>query len=241
MQTKHGSRLKISIIISIIVIPLILVFEHMIFNGRQYYFISTVMICLSFIPFLISFEGKSPKIRELVMIAVLISIAVASRSAFFMLPQFKPVLAIVVISAMALGGEVGFLIGMMTSFVSNFFFGQGPWTVWQMFALGMVGLIAGILFKYIPKNKLNASIYGSLSVFLIHGVIMNFSSMIMSTGDISLDTYLLFLSSGFPFDIIYAISTIFYMFILYKPMMEKIQRVCNKYGLINGGNYEKKS
>ena len=212
MQKKFSLRLKISLVTSIVLIPLVILFGHLVFDDRKYYFISTGILLLTFVPFLLIFEGKSPKIRELVLIAVLVSIAVASRSAFFMVPQFKPVLAIVIISAIALGGEVGFLIGSMTAFVSNFFFGQGPWTVWQMFAFGLIGLLSGIFFKY--------------------GGILNFSSMIMATGEISFARYVTFLATGFPFDIIHTGSTILFLYVLYKPMITKIERVKTKYGLI---------
>ena len=64
-----------------------------------------------------------------------------------MLPQFKPVLALTIIAGVAFGGEVGFLVGAMTMLTSNMIFGQGPWTPWQMFAMGIIGFLAGVLFK----------------------------------------------------------------------------------------------
>jgi hypothetical protein len=92
----------------------------------------------------------------MVIIAVLCGIAVAGRAAFFMLPQFKPVVAIVIIAGASLGAESGFIVGALSGFVSNFIFGQGPWTPWQMFAFGMIGFIAGLLFC-----KLAAAIGGT--------------------------------------------------------------------------------
>ena len=75
------------------------------------------------------------------------------------MPQFKPVVALVIIAGVCFGGETGFLVGAVTGFVSNFFFGQGPWTPWQMFALGIVGFIGGILFKkgFLRKDVLYIS------------------------------------------------------------------------------------
>lgn len=61
------------------------------------------------------------------------------------LPNFKPCSAIIIITAVAFGPEAGFLTGALTAFVSNFIFGQGPWTPWQMFTWGLVGFLAGIL------------------------------------------------------------------------------------------------
>jgi energy-coupling factor transport system ATP-binding protein len=64
--------------------------------------------------------------RKLIIISVLCAIGVAGRAAFFMLPQFKTVAAMVIISGVAFGGETGFLVGAVTMLASNFMFGQGP-------------------------------------------------------------------------------------------------------------------
>ncbi|MBQ9108630.1 MAG: ECF transporter S component, partial [Oscillospiraceae bacterium] len=99
------------------------------------------------LPFFLVFEGRKPKPRELVVIAVLCAIGVAGRGAFFMLPQFKPVLALTIIAGVAFGGEAGFLVGAVTMLVSNMIFSQGPWTPWQMFSMGAIGFLSGVLFR----------------------------------------------------------------------------------------------
>ena len=73
-----------------------------------------------------------------------------------MLPQFKPCVAIIIITGIMLGKQAGFLCGALTAFVSDFFFGQGPWTPWQMFAFGIIGFISAIVFqkrKYLATTK----------------------------------------------------------------------------------------
>mgnify|MGYP003476077197 CR=1 FL=1 len=57
--------------------------------------------------------------------------------------QFKPVLALTIISGVALGGETGFLVGAVTVLASNVLFSQGPWAPFQMFAMGISGILAG--------------------------------------------------------------------------------------------------
>lgn len=81
------------------------------------------------------------------LIAVLCALGVAGRAAFFMLPQFKPVMALTIISGVALGGETGFLVGAVTMLVSNILFSQGAWTPFQMFCMGIIGFLAGVLFR----------------------------------------------------------------------------------------------
>ena len=82
------------------------------------------------LPFFMVFEDRRPQAREVVIIAAMAGLGVAGRVAFFMVPQFKPAAAVVIISGVCLGGEAGFLTGALVGFVSNFFFGQGPWTPW---------------------------------------------------------------------------------------------------------------
>ena len=119
--------------------------------------------------------------REIVMISSLIAIAVLGRTAFFMTPQFKPMGAIIIISAVVLGSRIGFLIGTMSAFISNFFFGQGPWTIWQMIGFGMVGLVAGLLFKNdkIINNKILFSFLSGSIIFFIYGGIINLGSILI--------------------------------------------------------------
>ncbi len=186
------------------------------------------------IPFAMVFEHRKPQARELIVIAVLASIAVAGRAAFFMLPQFKPVVAIVIIAGVSLGAEAGFLVGATAGFVSNFFFGQGPWTPWQMFCFGIIGFMAGILFQkgLLKKNKLSLCLFGGLSTFVIYGGIINIGSLLMFTPQFSWKALQATYISGFWFDIVHAIATIVFLFLITGPMIEKLDRIKTKYGLI---------
>ncbi|MCL2665845.1 MAG: ATP-binding cassette domain-containing protein, partial [Defluviitaleaceae bacterium] len=138
-QSKLPKRTITAAAMIFLAIPATIYIGINFFNDRQFYFISMLIVLQTMLPFVLVFEGRKPRARELVIIAVLCAIGVAGRAAFFMLPQFKPVTAVVIIAGVAFGGEVGFLVGAMTAFVSNMFFGQGPWTPWQMFAFGIIG------------------------------------------------------------------------------------------------------
>lgn len=80
------------------------------------------------------------------MIAVLCALNIAGRAALFMLPEFKPVVALTILVGVSFGAESGFLVGAMTMLCSNMLFGQGPWTPWQMFAMGLIGFLGGVCF-----------------------------------------------------------------------------------------------
>ncbi|MBQ9922480.1 MAG: ATP-binding cassette domain-containing protein, partial [Clostridia bacterium] len=123
---KLTKRTLLSMVLILIFIPLTIYMGISLFGDRKYYFISLLIILETMIPFLSMFESRKPKARELIIISVLCAVAVAGRAAFLMLPQFKPVVAIVIIAGICFGAETGFLVGGVTGFVSNFFFGQGP-------------------------------------------------------------------------------------------------------------------
>lgn len=227
-------RTIVSSLLILVVIPLTILFGVFFLDDRKYYFISLLIITYTMIPFAMVFEKRAPQARELIVIAVLAAIAVAGRVAFFMLPQFKPVVAIVIIAGVSLGAEAGFFVGVLTGFVSNFFFGQGPWTPWQMFCFGIIGFLAGILFKkgLLKKNKLSLCIFGGLATFFIYGGIINIGSLLIFTAEFSWKALLATYISGFWFDIVHAIATVFFLYFISEPMIEKLDRIKMKYGLI---------
>ena len=193
-----------------------------------------MIIFETMLPFCMVFEKRKPQAREIVVISVLCGIAVAGRAAFFSLPFFKPVVAIVIISGVCFGGETGFLVGAISGFVSNFFYGQGPWTPWQMFAFGIIGFISGILFTkgFLKKTKASLCIFGFFSVVLIYGGITNSSHIIQSQVKPTFDMFAASIISGLGFDLLHASATVFFLWFISEPMIEKIERIKIKYGLI---------
>ncbi len=204
-------------------------------GDRKYYFISLLILVETMLPFALIFESRKPQARELVVISVLCAIAVAGRAAFFMLPQFKPVVALVVITGVCFGGETGFLVGAVTGFVSNFFLGQGPWTPWQMFALGMIGCLAGVLFYrgFLPKTRGVLCVFGGFCALFIYGGILNPASVLMWQAKPNAAMILSAYLAGFPFDLVHAAATVFFLWFLAEPMLEKLTRIQIKYGLVD--------
>lgn len=233
-KRKISKRTKIATLLILFLIPITIFIGIYYFGDKKYYFISLLIILETMIPFAFAFENRKPKARELVIISSLCAIGVAGRTAFFMLPQFKPVAAIVIISGVAFGGETGFLVGAITAFVSNFFFGQGPWTPWQMFSFGIIGFLAGIMFQkgILRKTKTDMCVFGFLVTFIIYGGIMNPASVIMWQSNININMVLSSYIMGIPFDFIHAVSTVFFLFFAAEPMLEKLERIKIKYGLI---------
>lgn len=233
-ERKLDKRTVAATVIALIVIPLTIYFGVSFLADRKYYFISLLIILETLIPFCAVFESRKPQAREIVVISVLCAIGVAGRTAFFMLPQFKPVVAVVIISGVCFGGETGFLVGAVTAFVSNFFFGQGQWTPWQMFAFGIIGFIAGVLFKkgFLKRTKISLCVFGFFVTLIVYGGIMNPSSVIMSQSNPNLQMIVAAFATGFPLDLVHAASSAFFLWFIAEPMIDKLERIKVKYGLI---------
>ncbi len=231
---KISKRTMTATIMILLAIPITIFIGVTYLQDQKFLFISLLVMFECMLPFFLIFEGRKPQTRELVIIAVLCAIAVAGRAAFFMLPQFKPVIAIVIISGVAFGGESGFFVGAMTMLVSNILFQQGPWTPWQMFAAGIIGFIAGILFKkgLLSRHRITLCVFGFISTVVIYGLIMNFSSAVMARATINIATILSFVVTGFPMDIVHGLATFVFLYFCAEPMLEKLDRIKTKYGLI---------
>ena len=226
-------RTILALVLVLLCIPLTILAGVYLLDDRRFYFISTLIIFQTLLPFMLIFEGRRPQAREVVVIAVLVGIAVAGRSAFFMLPQFKPVLALVIIGGVAFGGEAGFLIGAMTMFVSNMFFGQGPWTPWQMFAAGVIGLLAGVLFHkgWLRRSPVPLAVFGGLVTVLIYGGIMSPASVFIWQSNPTAEMLRASLLYGLPFNLLHGGATVFFLLLVSRPMLEKLDRIKQKYGI----------
>ena len=216
---------------------LILLVGKMLWDNKYYYLMSWMVVSLAFVPFAKRWDqGMLRKRRELVVIAVMSAIAVGARSLFYMLPQVKPMAAIVIITGAALGANAGFATGTVSVLVSNFVFGQGPWTPWQMVAFGILGYLAGVFFAKIKienrKGLFWLSLYGGVSVFGLYGFIMDTASVIMSTQQIHWKLLLASYMTGIVFNFIHGLGTGVFLWILAIPMLKKIYRINRKYGIV---------
>lgn len=225
----HYKYLKYMIIL--LVIPALMFISVRVMNNQNYYFISTLILVALMVPFGLEYMNQEPDTKKLVLTASLAAIAAIGRIAFYMIPQFKPVLAIVILAGVLVGAYEGFMVGALTGFVTNFYFGQGPWTVWQMFAFGLAGFIAGVLFHKIKFNRLILCIYGLISAFLIYGLIMNLETVIMYPGPVTSKRVLAVYAAGLPFDCIHGLATYVFLFFIYHPFVEKINRIKMKYNI----------
>ena len=251
-----GKKPKISSILPplllLVVMPFTIYVGYALLHQRKYYFISLMLILEAVIAFFLSFEGRRPHMRDIMTIAVMSAITALSRAMFYMVPAVKPMAALTIISGVGLGSVSGFVVGALSMLVSDIFFGQGPWTPWQMFTMGLLGFLGGAVFRkyakgmmsgkavrmgnegrekkrrHIKKGILMISIFGALSVLLIYGGIMNPASILMYQENVTPDMLLASYAPGFPIDCIHAVATFIFLWLLTEPMLEKLNRVKKK-------------
>ena len=232
-KRKLQKRTVAATLLILLLIPLTLFVGVYYFDGRKYYFISLLILLECTLPFFLIFEGRKPQARELVLIAVLVALNVAGRAVFFMLPEFKPVVTMTILAGVAFGGETGFLVGAMTMLVSNMFFGQGAWTPWQMFAMGIIGWLAGVLYRkgVLRRSRISLCIFGVIASTVVYGGIMNPASALMWAHTINWNILKSYYLTGVPIDLVRAIGTFFFLWLGAEPMLEKLDRIKVKYGL----------
>ncbi len=135
---------------------------------------------------------------------------------------------------MVFGSEAGFLIGATAALLSNLFFGQGPWTPWQMFGWGMMGYTAGLLrHTILLSKKLGRAIFGFIWGFLF-GWLMNMTLVLGYMSEISWSAILIVNAASFYFDLAHALSNVIFLTVFGAMWMRILQRYQIKYGLGNG-------
>lgn len=222
----------INYVVLLILVPVAIWLGVSMFDDRKYVFISFVIAILTLIPFIITFERKESSIRYMVIIAVMTALSVVGRFLFAAVPGFKPVTAIVILTAVYFGAEAGFLVGALTALISNLYFGQGPWTPFQMFAWGMIGFLVGLpwIRNQLRKNKILLIIVG-LFAGVFFSLLMDVWTVLSVDGVFNLKRYITVVGLSVPFMVTYAVSNVIFLLLTIKPVGEKLERIKKKYGI----------
>ena len=214
------------IAIPFVLIPAVAILGVTLFDAKKHILISLLVAVLSVFLFIAGFEKKQTGSRRMVIVAVMTALSVVGR----FIPFFKPITAITVITGTYLGMEAGFLVGSLSALISNFYFGQGPWTAFQMLAWGLVGLFAGIFGKALRRHKSLLVLYGVLSG-VTYSLVMDVWSVMWYNGTFSSDLFVTSVIAAIPFTVIYSISNLVFLLLMAKPFGEKLERIKVKYGV----------
>ncbi len=220
----------ISYILMIVCVPAVIFAGVKFFSDKQYAWISLCICVIACVPFFLAFEKGKSGTGKMIIVAVMVAISVIGRFIFAPIPGFKPVTAVVIITALYFGSEAGFMTGALTALISNFYFGQGPWTPFQMFVWGLIGLLAGLLAKYLKDKLISLSIFGLVSGALF-SLLMDIWTVLWMDGTFNLKRYIAAIVSSLPFMAVYAVSNVIFLLLLGKPVGRKLERIKHKYGI----------
>ena len=207
-------------------IPALVALSAFVFEGQRYLIISLGIAVLALLLFMTGFERKNIGSRRMVITAIMTALAVFGR----FIPLFKPITAICVMTAVYLGAEAGFFCGSLSVLISNFFFGQGPWTPFQMLGFGLIGLFAGYLSRALLKNRVLLLLYGVLAG-VGYSFVMDIWTVLWYSGAFDWKLYTAAIVSAAPFTALYAVSNVIFLLILQKPVGNKLDRIKIKYGV----------
>ena len=217
-------------IAALVIVPVVLLICS--FYDIEYTAIFTlVVVILAIVPFFVRFEMRKFKPREFMHIVVLSAIAVVGRIVCAPISNIQPVTAIIIVCGLCYGKQSGFLTGALAALVSNMFFGQGPWTPWQMYSWGLIGYLAGAFgcTKMFNKN-IPVYIFGFIAA-MFYGFIMDSWHVIAYLDPTDPASALLGYASGFVFNIMHAVSTVVFLIVILLPWRRKLERIKLKFGI----------
>lgn len=223
---NRNLRNFLKVAVPFVAVPLLAVVGSISMFEKSHIIISVAAVIFSLLLFSAGFEKKATGSRRMVIVAIMVALCIVGR----FIPFFKPVTAITTITAIYLGSEAGFLTGTLAAFLSNFYFGQGPWTPFQMLAWGLVGLIAGYLSEPLKKHRLLLMIYGLISG-IFYSFIMDIWTVLWYDNGFNYELFISAILSALPFTIIYAVSNLAFLWLMAKPFGEKLERIRIKYGI----------
>jgi hypothetical protein len=154
------------------------------------------------------YERSRPPSQVVALVAALAALAIVGRIAFAAFPNVKPTTDVVIFAGYALGGAPGFAVGALAALVSNFWFGQGPWTPWQMAGWGLCGVLgAGLALGTRNAGRLTlAATCGFAGI--AYGALLNFSLMATYGGELSLQRFGVLEARAIPFDVAHAAGNV---------------------------------
>jgi energy-coupling factor transport system substrate-specific component len=171
---------------------------------------------------------KSPLYLSLT--AVLTALSIVGRAVFAPVSGFKPCTAVIITAGATLGADAGFLCGALTALISNVWFGQGVWTVFQMISWGLIGFAAGIFSSVLKKRRTVLLIFGAASGF-VYSAVMDLFSVVWQDGGVNPVRFAAYAASSLPFACVYAVSNVIFLLILFKKLDFSISRIKRKYGM----------
>ena len=186
---------------------------------------SLIVLGLALVAGFAWYERSHPTARVLALVATLAALAALGRIAFAPLPNVKPTTDIVLLTGYALGGAPGFAVGAVAALASNVFFGQGPWTPWQMCAWGGVGVAGALLARAFGRELGRAGLAVACALAGAgYGVVMNLHLWVTYSGDHSLAKLGAYFATSLPFDIAHIVGNVAFCLVFGPALVRALTR-----------------
>ena len=226
---------KYLILVSIAIVVM-LVASIALFKSNSYLLLSILIIGCIMVPFFARFEIRQVTGREVVILAMMAAIAAVGRVPFASLPSVQPTSFVIIMAGLVFGAESGFIVGAVAAIVSNIFLGQGPWTPWQMFAWGAMGMTAGLLRNNWWMKKIwGLCLFGFVWGYLF-GWFMNMWIIVSNFASFSWEYFIGIYFSSIYFDLAHGLSNVFFIAIFAVSWIKILNRFKRKYGLLDGSS-----
>ena len=213
--------MKLNFLAYMALIFFLLLFSH---DKQLGFFIFTSIVLLITLLYHLVNNKYTPD--KIILIAILTAMATAGRIIFAFIPSVQLASFIIIISGIVFGPSIAFITGILTAIMSNFFQGQGIWTIWQMFSFGIIGLFAGLLTQILKENKIWRTIFGLLAGIIL-GWIMNLMTLIQ-INNFSFASILTIYSMSLFFDMLHGLTNAILLFTVGDVCINKFEQLKSK-------------
>lgn len=226
------ARSRTYLLVMSLIMLLLLVGSIVFFHYRSYLLLSLLLLGCVMLPFFARFEVRDMSGREVVILAMLAAIAAVGRVPFAGLPSVQPTSFVIMLAGLVFGVESGFIVGAVAAVASNVFLGQGPWTPWQMYAWGMLGMTAGWLRNsWWMQPVWGKCLFGFVWGYLF-GWFMNMWIIVSNLESFSWEFFFGIYVSSLYFDLAHGLSNVFFILLFGASWLRILDRFKLKYGLL---------
>lgn len=165
------------------------------------------------------------------LLAMLISILSLARVLGCAVSLINVHMSLLILISISFGKRYGLIVGCLFCFISNFFLGQGVWTLYQMVSYGYVGLISGKIFAD-KKEISRLQIFGfNFFIYLFSSLITNISSFFFFFNDHCLEKFLCYYFSSLLIDVPCAVFSGLFLIACSKKIFRIFLRIKKVYML----------
>jgi len=192
--------------------------------------ITLITICVVFSVMIYQFETYNISSKEVSLVAILSGLSAVSRVLFAPIPSVQPCTFLILATGYVFGSVPGFMIGANTAFISNLLLGQGPWTVFQMLAWGIIG-VSGSALKKIHIRKTGAAVAG-FTWGIMFGWIMNTWYWFTAVHPHTLTTLIFVMNSSLWFDVLHSVGNVIFILLLWDKTILILQRFKDRFHIV---------